>query len=209
MKAGCESSRWPGKALITLCATVAALGGGAQALGPAPAAAYLGEDDGCDGLVCEGDGYGKGGDGKGGSWDKGTAWEAGNSDFRHRNGAGADNGFGEDDRPADPDSNTGSTFGGDRGPYNPRNPSRFLQGYPDYWWAPDGHLDNFVLSKLRRAYSHCEDMAEELDEIRDDLSHDRSAGRWYLLQSEKSRLKGLKEHWRLDDCNDIYDQVGR
>ncbi len=209
MKVNCGLPRWSGRALVTLFATAAALSGGAQALGPVPAVAYLGEDDGCDGLVCEGNGYGKGGDGKGGSWGKGTAWEAGNSDFRHRNGAGADNGFGEDDRPTDPDSNNGSTSGGDLDPYNPMNPHRPLQGYPDYWWAADGHNDKFTISKLRRAFDHCQDMAEELDEIRDDLAHDRSIGRWYLLQDGKSRLEGLQKHWRRDECSDIYDLVGR
>jgi len=201
-----------------LTATVAAFTGG-QALNPAPAAAVT--DEGSAACVeayeweCEESGVGAGGgggDSQGGSSASDWPWEdvSDGSDISDGSEATSDGSEGGN-APAEPD-NSGNGYDVP-GPLDPNNPPPSTQvHYETPTWVPwtdrsrdDGWSEKHLWSLL----GHCQDVQDELEEIRDDIRDGGSGGRWWTLQSGKQRVRALHRFWKKNECTELFDQVGR
>jgi hypothetical protein len=202
--AGC-----PGRALTALLAAVAALTGGAQALSPAPAAAETNEGtvtcfestwfNECEDKSGVGTGSGAG-DGGSDYW----PWE----DVSPSTG-----GTGEGVEGGPELVNPGYEGNGYDvpGPVDPNNPSSSTQvkwKEPDWVpWTDPSRDGGWAQRRLEERYGHCESIQEEVDDIRNDLRHGRSGGRWWTLQSREKRVKALHKSWRKLGCTDLFDMV--
>jgi hypothetical protein len=196
-----------------LATAVAALTGGVQALSPATAAAETN-----DGTVacfestwfneCE-DPPGAGGVGVSGGASSGDGG-SGYWPWEDVSEGSEGTGDGEDGGATSIDPGYGGN-GYDAPAADPNNPPSSTQvEWNEPHWVPlsDSARDHGWSERhLRYLYGRCESIQDEVEDIRDDLRHGKSGGRWWTLQSREKRVKALHKGWAKLGCADLFDMV--
>jgi hypothetical protein len=200
-----------GRAMTALLATtVAALTGGVQAL--SPAAAVAATNDGTVACTestwfneCE-DPSGAGGVGAGGGAPSG---DGGSDYWPWEDDSGSTSGGGDGGTTSIDPGYGGNGY--DVPAVDPNNPpsSTQVEWREPYWvpWSDPARDRGWSQRHLRYLYGQCESIQDDVEDIRDDLRHGKSGGRWWTLQSREKRVKALHKSWTKLGCADLFDMV--